>query len=222
MVAELRGLIERWHILRLQVADVRGSIDDGYAEHLSPRGDNAALVAQYLQQSHPEILAQVLKAMNKRVPGIRAVEPTPTGDGRLFLRFHDQTFERPFVGRHVSDGTIKMFAYLPLLHDPKPHPLLAVGEPDILLSPYLLGELAEEFRAYARRGGQVFVSTHSPEFLDNVDLDEVFCIVKEDGFSRVVRPNDSMRLRELANGGETPGRVWRHGLFEEMGKYRVE
>lgn len=36
----------------------------------------------------------------------------------------------PFIARCVSDGTIKMFAYLVLLYDPRPHPLLTVEEPE--------------------------------------------------------------------------------------------
>ena len=39
-----------------------------------------------------------------------------------------------------------MFAYLVLLYDPKPHPLLAVEEPENQLYPELLLELVEEFR----------------------------------------------------------------------------
>ena len=222
VVSEFRSLIENWHVSNLHVADVRPSIDDGYAEHLSTTGDNAALVAQYLYQSHPGIFTKVLEAMSQRVPGIKAVDAKPTGDGRLMLLFQDGAFERPFIARHVSDGTIKMFAYLLLLHDPEPHPLLAVREPEDQLSSHLLWELAEEFRTYAERGGQVFVSTNSPEFLDNVKLDEVFCLVKQNGFSRVVRPSDSDTLRDLVNGGEAPGRLWRQGLFEEALKQRVE
>ena len=218
VVSELRSLIENWHISDFHVADAHPSIDDGYAEHLSTRGDNVALVTQYLYQSHPEIFDQVLKTMSLRVPGIRGVEAEPTGDGRLMLRFQDGAFERPFIARHVSDGTIKMFAYLVMLYDPKPHPLLAVEEPENQLYPHLLWELAEEFRTYAKRGGQVFVSTNSPEFLDNVDLSEVFCIVKENGFSKVIRLSDSDTLRDLVNGGEPPGRLWRQGLFEEVYK----
>ncbi len=216
LASELRSLIERWHISNLQVPDVRGSIDDGYDEHLSPRGENAALVAQYLHQSYPDIFDQVLRAMNSFVPGISAVEPTPTGDGRLALRFRDQAFERPFVGRHVSDGTVRMFAYLLLLQDPKPHPLLAVQEPENQLYPQILWNLAKELRTYAKRGGQVFVTTHSPEFLDNVDEDEVFYIVKENGFSTFVRPNDSEHPTELDNGGEAPESSWRQGRFDEI------
>ena len=216
IVSEFRNLIENWYISDFHIADARPSVDAGYAEHLSARGDNVALVAQYLYESHPESFDRVLKAMSKRVPGVSNVEAKPTDDGRLVLRFQDGSFKDPFIARYVSDGTIKMFAYLVLLYDPKPHPLLAVEEPENQLYPHLLWELAEEFRGYAQRGGQVFVSTHSPEFLNGVELDEVFCLVKKDGFSNVVRPINSETLRSLVNGGETPGRLWRQGLFEEM------
>ena len=57
-----------------------------------------------------------------------------------------------------------MFTYLLLLHDPVQHALLCVEEPENQLYPELLEELAEEFREYANTGGQVFVSTHSPDF----------------------------------------------------------
>ena len=85
-------------------------------------------------------------------------------DGRLVLRFQDGSFKDPFIARYVSDGTIKMFAYLVLLYDPRPPPLLAVEKPENQLYLELLDELVEEFRDYARRGGQVFVSTHSPDW----------------------------------------------------------
>ena len=214
VVSEFRSLIENWYISDFHIADARPSVDAGYAEHLSNRGENVALVAQYLYESHPEQFDRVLKAMSRRVPGVSNVEAKPTDDGRLVLRFQDGSFQDPFIARYVSDGTVKMFAYLVLLYDPKPHSLLAIEEPENQLYPHLLWELAEEFRGYAIRGGQAFISTHSPEFLNGVQLDEVFCLVKEDGFSRVVRPSDSENLRSLVNGGDPPGRLWRQGLLE--------
>ena len=214
VVSEFRSLIENWYISDFHIADARPSVDAGYAEHLSTRGDNVALVAQYLYQSHPELFDKVLKAMGRRVPGVSSVEAKPTDDGRLVLRFQDGAFKDPFIARYVSDGTIKMFTYLVLLYDPKPHQLLAVEEPENQLYPHLLWELAEEFRDYATRGGQVFVSTHSPEFLNGVNLDEVVCLVKKEGFSEVVRPSDSETLRSLVNGGDPPGRLWKQGLLE--------
>jgi predicted ATPase len=140
-------------------------------------------VAQFLYENHRDRFDQVLKAMKDRVPGVNKVEAKPTEDGRLVLRFQDGSFKDPFIARYVSDGTIKMFAYLVLLYDPKPHPLLAVEEPENQLYPELLYELIEEFRDYARRGGQVFVSTHSPDFLNGAQLEEIYWLVKKDGFT---------------------------------------
>ncbi len=214
VVSEFRNLIENWHISDFHIADARPSAEAGYAEHLSSRGDNVAQVAQYLYENHREQFDNVLQAMRQRVPGVSDVEAKPTEDGRLVLRFQDGNFKDPFIARYVSDGTIKMFAYLVLLYDPKPHPLLAVEEPENQLYPDLLRELVEEFRDYARRGGQVFASTHSPDFLNGAELGEIFWLEKERGFTSVRRASDSGLLKALIDEGDAPGALWRQGFFE--------
>ena len=214
VAAELSTLLESWHVSNLHIHDARPSAEAGYAEHLSARGDNVAQVAQFLYEHHPDRFRHILDVMRARVPGVTSVEARPTVDGRLVLRFQDGNFEDPFIARYVSDGTTKMFAYLVLLHDPKPHPLLAVEEPENQLYPALLRELAEEFRDYARRGGQVFVSTHSPEFLNGVKLDEIYWLVKKDGFATVRRASESKLLRDLYAEGDLPGALWKQRLFE--------
>ena len=214
IVSEFRKLLENWHISNFQIDDARSSAEAGYAEHLSTFGDNVAQVAQYLFMHHPEQFAKILEAMRQRVPGVDTVEAKPTEDGRLALRFRDGEFHDPFISRYVSDGTIKMFAYLVLLHDPSPHPLLAVEEPENQLYPHLFAELVEEFRGYAERGGQVFVSTHSPEFLNGSELGEIYWLTKEQGFSEVRRASDCDVLKRLCAEGDLPGALWKRGLFE--------
>ena len=217
VVSEFRSLIENWHISDFHIGEARPSVEAGYAEHLSTQGENIAQVAQYLFQHHPERFDQVLKLMSERVPGVTKVEAKATEDGRLVLRFQDGSFKDPFIARYVSDGTIKMFAYLVLLYDPRPHPLLAVEEPENQLYPELMHELVEEFRDYARRGGQVFVSTHSPDFLNGARLEEIYWLVKREGFTTIRRASDSENLRSLVEAGDTPGTLWRQGLFEGAG-----
>ena len=216
VVSEFRSLIDNWHISNLHIADARASAEAGYAEHLSTLGENVAQVAQYLFDNHPSSFERVLEAMRERIPGVETVAAKPTEDGRLALRFRDGTFKDPFVARYVSDGTIKMFAYLLLLHDPQPHPLIAVEEPENQLYHDFLSLLIEEFRDYARRGGQAFVSTHSPDFLNGAQLNEVFWLRKVDGFSRVHRASDTELLRDLFDGGDPPGALWRQRLFERV------
>ena len=45
-----RSLIENWHVSDFHISEARGSKDALYAEHLSPTGDNMAIVAQYINQ----------------------------------------------------------------------------------------------------------------------------------------------------------------------------
>lgn len=213
-VSAFRRLIEDWHVSDFHIADARPSQETGVAEHLSERGDNLALVAQYMFERHPSAFKTVLEKMARRVPGVKEVSAATTVDGRLVLKFRDGKFKDPFIARYVSDGTIKMFAYLLLLNNPRPHPLLCVEEPENQLYPNLLIELAEEFREYASRGGQVFITSHSPEFLNGSRLDEIFWLEKRDGFTTVTRASSSEQLRALAKEGDLPGQLWKQGLFQ--------
>jgi predicted ATPase len=212
----LRLMIENWHISDFHVSEARPSQEDGFAEHLSTRGDNLPLVANFLFEHHPKAFSRILDAMKARVPGVSVVEPKQTEDGRLVLRFQDGSFKDPFIARHVSDGTIKMFAYLVLLNDPQPYPLLAVEEPENQLYPELLPELAEEFRSYAQRGGQVFISSHSPDFLNALNLEEIYCLRKENGFTKISRASESANLKALVDAGDLPGWLWKQGLMEGL------
>jgi predicted ATPase len=152
--------------------------------------------------------------MKQRVPGISSVEAKETEDGRLILRFQDQAFKDPFIDRYVSDGTMKMFAYLILLFDPNPHPLLCVEEPENQLYPTLLKELAEEFAHYSDQGGQVFVSSHSPDFINAVPLASIFWLIKSQGITQIHRAADNEILKNLVAQGDLPGYLWNQGWFK--------
>ncbi|MGA3024746.1 MAG: AAA family ATPase [Bryobacteraceae bacterium] len=211
----LRQLLENWHVSDFHISAARGRKEaTGVTEHLSETGDNLPRVAQYLYENHRKVFDKILDRMRERVPGISGVEPELTQDGYLILRFRDGTFKTPFLDRYISDGTIKMFAYLVLLHDPKPHPLLCIEEPENQLYPTLMSELAEEFRDYARRGGQVMVSTHSPDLLNAIHLDEVFWLVKNEGVSQIRRASGDPQITKYMEEGDHMGYLWKQGFFE--------
>jgi predicted ATPase len=214
-VVALGNLIENWHVSDFHISKARPEQEAGYAEHLSREGENLSLVIQYLHTHHQGVFRKILDLLKKRVPGISNVESKTTEEGRVLLKFQDGSFEDPFLARYVSDGTIKMLAYLTLLYDPNPHPLLCVEEPENQLYPKLLWELAEEFRAYANRGGQVFVSTHSPDFLNATKVEEVFWLVKKkDGYTEVCRASDDPQIVTYMKDGDQMGYLWEQGLFE--------
>lgn len=212
-VVALGTLIENWHISDFHINKARPQQEAGYAEHLSREGENLSLVTEYLHNRHPQIFQTILQKLAERVPGISRVDAKTTEEGRVLLRFQDGAFEDTFLARYVSDGTIKMFAYLILLYDPDPHPLLCVEEPENQLYPSLLWELAEEFRSYAERGGQVFVSSHSPDFLNAVRLDEMYWLVKEQGCTTIKRARDDAQVAAYMADGDQLGYLWKQGFF---------
>ncbi len=209
-----RSFIENWHISDFHITEARPSRDAGYSEHLSPTGDDLPLVAQYMMQFHPAIFNSVLRKMEQRGPGESKVEAETTQDGRVILKFKDGGFKDPFIARYVSDGTIKMFAYLILLHDPHPHPLLCIEEPENQLYPSLMQSLLEEFRQYAHRGGQVFITTHSPDLLTGAAPEEVFWLRKTEGFSFIRRASDDPMITALHKEGDKLGYLWKENYFQ--------
>ena len=208
-----RQLIENWHVSDFHINSARGDKEEEDAKHLSPSGDNLPSMARYLYEKHRKVFDSIKERMQKRVPGVADIAVTVTEDGRLLMRYRDGAFVEPFIDKNVSDGTIKMFAYLVLLADPKPHPILCVEEPENQLYPELMGVLAEEFLQYAERGGQVFVSSHSPDFLNAVPLESIFWLEKEQGVTSVHRATDFPMLVSLVKEGDLPGYLWNQGLF---------
>lgn len=214
-ISQLRRLIEDWYVSDFHIEDARGTNDAGYSERISTSGDNLALVAKYLYDNNREVFDEILETMGRRVPGVTKVEAQETSDGRIVLRFQDGNFKDPFIARFVSDGTIKMFTYLVLLRDPEKHALLCVEEPENQLYPQLLAELAEEFRIYSEEGGQVFISTHSPDFLNAVRLEELYCLVKEEGYTKIYKASESELISRLYREGDLLGQLWRQELLME-------
>jgi predicted ATPase len=216
-ISDFRKLLESWYISNFQIPDAKKSQDIGVSERLSPTGDNLALVTDYIYENYPKVFDEILAKMKKRVPGISNVTAAKTEDGRIILRFQDGSFKDPFISRYVSDGTLKMFAYLVLMNNPQKHPLLCIEEPENYLHPELLRQLAEEFREYSHKGGQVFISTHSPDFVNALELEELFWLTKKDGYTLINRAKDDEIVKSLVEAGDHLGYLWNEKYFKGSG-----
>lgn len=212
-VSALRRFITGWHLSYLSADSARGIPEAGPQERLSPTGDNLPNVVQYLRERHPERLAEVLRVLTRRVPRLENVDAEILPDGRLMLQIKDAPFERPILARFASDGTLKMLAYLALLHDPDPPQLIGIEEPENYLHPRLLGELAEECRAAAGRT-QLMVTTHSPFFVNGLKPDEVRVLYRdEQGYTQALRAADMPGIPEMMDHGALLGSLWMEGYF---------
>ena len=213
-VAALRRFISGWYLSYLSADNTRGVPESGPQERLSSSGDNLPNVIQYLKEGHEELLRKILITLTRRVPRLEKVDADVMPDGRLLLQVKDAPFERPVMAKFVSDGTLKMLAYLPLLYDPSPPQLIGIEEPENQLHPRLLPELAEECRNAAATS-QLMVTTHSPFFVNALRASEVWVLFRrEDGYTRAKRASDMPGIPQFLNEGAQLGDLWMEGHFD--------
>ncbi len=211
-ISAFRRFIEGWYLSYFTPDAARGLPLAGPQKHLNVHGDNLGNVVQFMEREHPKRFHAILDSISEKIPGIEKIDTEKTSDGRLLLRFNDKGFKDPFYSQQMSDGTLKVFAYLLLLEDPSPPPFLCVEEPENGLYHKLLETLAKEFREHAtgRKGGsQVFITTHQPYFVDALDSNEVWVLEKgEDGFSTIRKSSEDPIVKNMVAEGLPLGGLW--------------
>ncbi|MDO9584900.1 MAG: AAA family ATPase, partial [Syntrophales bacterium] len=211
-ISAFRRFIEGWYLSYFTPDAARSLPLAGPQKHLNIHGDNLGNVVQFMEREHNKRFQTILDRIAKRIPGVDRIDTDQTQDGRLLLRFNDKGFNDPFYAQQMSDGTLKVFAYLLLLEDPTPPPFLCIEEPENGLYHKLLEALATEFREHAtgkKGGAQIFITTHQPYFVDALDPEEVWVLEKgEDGFALIRRASDDETVRNMVAEGLPLGGLW--------------
>ena len=218
-IAAFREFVEGWYLSYFTPNAARSLPLAGPQRRLSVHGDNLGNVVQYMQREHPDKFDDILRKIAGRVPGIDKIDTQRSPDGRLLLRFNDRGFVDPFYAQQMSDGTLKLFAYLLLLEDPNPPPLICIEEPENGLYHKLLEILAAEFRAHATgkpNAPQIFVTTHQPYLVDALTPEEVWVLEKQDdGFATIRRASDDPIVKAMADEGLPLGSLWYSDYLDE-------
>ena len=102
--------------------DAARGLAAGPQRHLNVHGDNLGNVVQFMQREHSDRFASILQRIADRIPGVKNIDTHVTEDKRVLLRFNNSGFRDPFFAQQMSDGTLKVFAYLLLLEHPDPPP----------------------------------------------------------------------------------------------------
>ncbi len=211
-ISAFREFIEGWYLSYFTPDAARSLPLSGAQKHLNKHGDNLGNVVQFMEREHPKRFQSILDKIAQKIPGIDEIETETTPDGRLLLKFNDKGFTDPFYAQQMSDGTLKIFAYLLLLEDPTPPPFLCIEEPENGLYHKLLELLANEFREHAtglKGSSQIFLTTHQPYLVNALKPDEVWILEKgEDGFSTISRASDDPLVNNLAAEGLLLGSLW--------------
>jgi len=162
-ISAFRDFLSGWYLSYFVPQLARTQPMSGTDPHLDQTGENLAKYLQFVERENPTGFGEMLQRIARKIPGIQGIKPIKAPDRRLLLEFTVEGFDNPLYQQDMSDGTLKMLAYLLLMEDPNPAPLIGIEEPENGLYPLLLGKLAAEFSAYAEQPGgpQILVTTHS-------------------------------------------------------------
>jgi predicted ATPase len=211
-IKRFRDFLKGWYLSYFYPDAARGLPNAGPQRHLNVHGDNIGNVVQFMEREHKERFKAILERIARKIPGIAKIDTEVTADKRVLLRFNDGAFNDPFFAQQMSDGTLKVFAYLLLLEDPDPPPFICIEEPENGLYHKLLESLAQEFRTHAtgkKNAPQIFVTTHQPYFVDALSSEEVWILEKgRDGYSTIRRVASLDVVKNLVAEGLPLGGLW--------------
>ncbi len=218
-IKRFRDFLKGWYLSYFYPDAARGLPSAGPQKHLNVHGDNIGNVVQFMEQrENSDRFKLILSRIAAKIPGVTSIDTKVTDDKRVLLRFNDGAFADPFFAQQMSDGTLKVFAYLLLMEDPDPPPFICIEEPENGLYHKLLETLAQEFRAHAngkKNAPQIFVTTHQPYFVDALSPDEVWILEKgEDGYSVIRRVSDLEMVKNLVDEGLPLGGLWYSDYLE--------
>ena len=217
-ITRFRDFLKGWYLSYFHPDAARSLPSAGPQRHLNIHGDNIGNVVQFLEREHKERFSAILDRIATKIPGVFKIETKVTDDKRVLLQFNDGAFDDPFFAQQMSDGTLKVFAYLLMMEDPEPPPFICIEEPENGLYHKLLEALAVEFRSHAtgKKGApQIFVTTHQPYFVDALAPKEVWILEKEKtGYSTLRRVSDIEIVQNLVNEGLPLGGLWYSDYLE--------
>ncbi|MDI9634169.1 MAG: AAA family ATPase [Methanolinea sp.] len=163
---------------------------------LEKDGSNLAIVIKKILDD-PARRALFSRLLSDLLPFVDDISVEKFMDMSMFLKVREVYNREKYIPASlVSDGTINICAILIALYF-EGRPVTIIEEPERNIHPSLIGRLVEMCRD-ASAGKQVIVTTHNPEMLRHVGVEEILLVARgADGFSRVGRPADREEVREF-------------------------
>lgn len=184
--------------------------------YLNRTGSNLNNVAQFMYRENSRKFLEVLADIQTKIPNITKIEPERMPNGQMVLKFYQSGFKEPFYSNRMSDGTLKLFAYYLLMNENNPRQLVFIEEPENGLYHQYLGDLAMELARSAGTGftKQIFVTTHSPFFVNALRSDQIWVLEKDDnGFSNLKRVDSYDYVDGMIEEGARIGDLWNSHFF---------
>lgn len=189
--------VQNWAFFNFMPGLMRGSLPVKKEFQLQSFGENLAVVLHALQTEYPQrfkeiedILKSAVSELDELTTGLTLHEP-----GQTYVRMHEKGLKTFTPAWGMSDGILRLLGHLAILCSPRLPTLICFEEPENYIHPRLL-EFIVELIYNASENTHVFITTHSPYFVDLIRPEDLFIVEKEDGETKVKKIEDKKGIKE--------------------------
>lgn len=167
---------------------------------LKPLGENIANVIGHLERTAPQQILLIQEYLQTVVPMVHGVERRTIGPMETLEFRQDMAGSAhpwKFFAQNMSDGTLRALGVLTALFQGNPDyapTLVCIEEPETALHPAASAALREALNR-AGQHTQVIVTSHSPDLLDdpNLDVDSLLAVVSHGGETQIAPLDEGSR-----------------------------
>lgn len=208
-----RNYIEGWSFFNISPSVARQPCKEVPELALGEAGEYLAAILHKLEKQNGEkgSLEQIIAGLRGAVPGFKSVRTKARGGEWTFQVVEDR-IRGAINPRSVSDGTIRLLAMMVIAHwSARRSTLLAIEEPENGLHPHLSKHIVDLLRT-ASETRQVLATTHNPNFLDELEPDEVILCDKEAGFTVIRHASEVAEITSFRKHFRL-GELWEQGTL---------
>lgn len=213
IVSHFRRQVEGWSFYNISPDVARLASKDTVQSELGASGEALASILHRLEKMNGdnESLDHIMAGLRGAVPGFKTVKTLkPDFEGKRSFQIIEDRIRSGINPRSVSDGTVRLLTLMVIAHwSAKKSTLLAIEEPENGLHPHLSGNVVELLRTASERR-QVIATTHNPDFLDELQPEEVILCDKIDGITKVKHASDVTNIKAFREHFRI-GELWEQG-----------
>lgn len=161
------------------------------------------------------------KRFTELVPNISRIKLDQDEQRENLLLLVERHSDYAIPASNVSDGTLRLLAFLTAIYDVSQPGLICFEEPENGIHPWLLNKLMQLFKTVSTEGisgkpSQIIITTHSPVLLNYVEPEQIRAVELDDkGHTKIsALPVETRRFQAAmdAYDGEL-GELWFTNIF---------
>jgi predicted ATPase len=191
-IRSIRNTMKSWCFYQFhntsKDSSIRGAKYKEDSSYLRSDGGNLAAFLFMLQDRFPDEFIKIITIVKQIAPYINKIILEEDRYGPYIRLKWSEKMHGSYSldASQMSDGTLRAFALVTLLMQPKKPPVICIDEPELGLHPEAILILADLIKI-ASEESQVIISTQSPKLVDCFEPEDIIVVDKDSSGTRFTR-----------------------------------